>query len=471
MVEKKWIGGLQTGLGLLTLATVLLVVLIEGGNLPIAWSLLAIMMLPFVACQLIVGFVAVVPVSVQKLVGPALLFFGALGWAWVQTLTLVEPPRAHPFWTFVPDTSGYISADPNQGRHAVMRHLSYASVLLVMVWTCAEPKRAALVLKVIAIFSALCAAYGLVAFSTGNNFFLGENAVSVVVQSTFTNRNSFATYAVFGALANIAAFLHVSERQGRTLEARIEGFFAGAWIYVFGALLCVGALTLTQSRAGGISGMLGLLAFVSAWPRGHAQVWDKVMLGVLALMLLFFGFTSATGMTERLLATTGEEGRFVIYPLVVEAILDRPVLGHGLGAFHDAFRPYNPAALSNVEWARAHNTYLELAFGLGLPATCAFFAAVGLIAWRIYRGTRIRRKDRAYSCFAFGCLVTAAFHSAFDFSLQIPAVAALFACILGLGYAQSFTFAERKGLKSNKNRPAVPTKTAPDVSTASESGS
>ncbi|MEE4188158.1 MAG: hypothetical protein V2I76_06890, partial [Roseobacter sp.] len=55
-----------------------------------------------------------------------------------------------------------------------------------------------------------------------------------------------------------------------------------------------------------------------------------------------------------------------------------------------------------------------------------------------------RRKNRAFSCFALGCVGIAALHSVFDFSLQMPAVAALFAAALGLGYAQSFTNAEIK---------------------------
>jgi O-antigen ligase len=114
------------------------------------------------------------------------------------------------------------------------------------------------------------------------------------------------------------------------------------------------------------------------------------------------------------------------------------------------FRLYVPQEVASLEWLRAHSTYLELAFGLGLPATAAFFLAIGMIVWRIYQGSLARKNGRAFSCFALGCVAAAGFHSVFDFSLQMPATAALFAAILGLGFAQSFTRRAIKAAKPNR---------------------
>ena len=165
---------------------------------------------------------------------------------------------------------------------------------------------------------------------------------------------------------------------------------------------------------------------------------------VLLLTIGFVALTSATGLTERLLTTDAEDGRFVVYPAIVEGIQDRPWLGHGLGAFHEAFRPYTPFEAAFGEWVRAHSSYLENAFELGLPAAGALYLALALIAWRIRRGTILRREGRAFPAFALACIAAGAFHSIFDFSLQMPAAAALFAAILGLGWAQSFTRSELK---------------------------
>jgi O-antigen ligase len=276
------------------------------------------------------------------------------------------------------------------------------------------------------------------------------------VTATFVNRNHYATYAVFGALANLAAYLHVSRWQADSARGRIEGFFSGAWIYALGLVLCIGAVSLTQSRAGGIAGLVGLAAFLLAWRRGRASWWETVMLLLLLAVLVFVAFTSATGLTARLLGTGGEDARFTVYPAIVGGIADRPLLGHGLGAFEDAFRVYVPEEISGLEWTFAHNTYLELAFGLGLVGAGAFLAAIGFIAFRILRGARIRRNDRVYACLGLGCAAAAGFHAVFDFSLQMPAVAALFAVILGLAYAQSFSSAEIAAARDGQPRKADP---------------
>jgi O-antigen ligase len=423
---------------------VLVSVLPVGGNSPIVWSFLSIVVCLMLLVQSVIGFAASVPIAVRKLIWPGLFFLAAMCWAWWQTVGGIVSNYSHPFWSHVPDARVSISADPGQGRHAVMRLLCYSAIFLIVVWTCIDRRRASLFLRAIAIVSTFVAVFGLYAFSVGQNVFLGDAAGTTYIQATFVNRNNYATYAVFGLLANLAVFLQISNRQSSGLKRRLEGFFGGTWIYAIGVLVGVGVVSLTQSRAGALAGLIGLCVFLLMWGRGKSRTWDLAALSVLAGVLIFVAFTSATGLTERVLATTLEDGRFVVYPVVLQAIVDRPLTGHGLGAFNDAFRPYVPLEVSSVEWRRAHNTFLEVAFGLGLPATAVFLTALGLIVWRIYIGTRKRRMNRVYVCFAMGCVAAAAFHSFFDFSLQMPAVAALFAAILGLGYAQSFSYSQTK---------------------------
>jgi O-antigen ligase len=315
-------------------------------------------------------------------------------------------------------------------------------IFVITVWASVDARRATRLLKAIAVFSTLIAAYGLFAFDTGVNLFLGDAVRPGAVTATFINRNHYATYAIFGALANLAAYLHVSQGQADTPRGRIEGFFAGAWVYALGLLLCIGAASLTQSRAGGVAGLIGLAAFLLAWRQRRATAWETAMLMLPLAFLVFVAVTSGSALTQRLLSTSAEDARFSVFPAVVEAISDRPLLGHGLGAFEEAFRPYLPQDASEFDWNFAHNTYLELAFGLGLVGATAFFAVLLAIVLRIYRGARRRHNNRVYACLGLGCAAAAGFHAIFDFSLQMPAVAALFAVILGLAYAQSFTSAE-----------------------------
>jgi O-antigen ligase len=87
---------------------------------------------------------------------------------------------------------------------------------------------------------------------------------------------------------------------------------------------------------------------------------------------------------------------------------------------------------------RAHNDYLEFAAGLGLPAAIAWWSALGWCAFVCARALFIRRRNRIYAVAALGATAIVAFHSMFDFSLQMPAIALTYAVILGLGMAQSF---------------------------------
>ena len=429
---------IQGIVGFTVLAMLLLSVLVLGGNRPVAWSLLSIGVFVAFAFQVVLSAARPVPLAVRQLYVPGVLFLAVMVWGWVQTMGGASEAVSHPLWKYVPDEPPSISADPGQGRHAVMRLLSYGMIFVIMVWTCTSEARAKGVLISIALFSTTLASYGLYAFSTGENIVLGDIAGSGSVQATFVNRNSYATYAIFGVFANLAAYLQVASRQRDGIRGRLEDFFAGAWVFALGAIICIGAVSLTQSRAGSGAGIVGLAVFVVAW-RGKRRKWDPVMLLLMAAVLIFIAMTSATGLTERLLMTNAEEGRFAIYPAILQAIADRPVLGHGLGSFHEAFRLYVPQEVASLEWVRAHSTYLELVFGLGLPATLALLLAIGLIVWRIRQGTVRRKNNRAFSCFALASIAAAAFHSVFDFSLQMPASAALFAALLGLGFAQSFT--------------------------------
>ena len=89
------------------------------------------------------------------------------------------------------------------------------------------------------------------------------------------------------------------------------------------------------------------------------------------------------------------------------------------------------------EWDYAHNTYLELAHELGLPAAAALLLAQGLVVRRLWRGAAERRRNRWPACVGLGAAAAAGLHALLDFSLQMPAAAALFAMLLGIGWAQS----------------------------------
>jgi hypothetical protein len=85
---------------------------------------------------------------------------------------------------------------------------------------------------------------------------------------------------------------------------------------------------------------------------------------------------------------------------------------------------------------------MELAFDLGLPAAGLLLLAIGSVALRCLIGVYGRRRDIVYPALAVAATSVAAAQALTDFSLQVPATAALLAFILGLGYSQSWTSSE-----------------------------
>lgn len=457
MIQERF-PGLQTFLGATTLLCVLVSAIALGANRPVSWSLLSLAVMALFGFQLLLGSFNGVPIQARTMWLPALLYILVLGWGAIQLIPGMGI-FAHPVWTNVVGDTGRIGADPGQGQHVLMRLIAYGMIFWIALRTAVVDLRAAWMLRAIAIFSTGIAVFGIWSFFTGHNAIVDAELTreNDVVQGTFVNRNNYATYAIFGALANIAVALDLSGVRPRSRDLRkrirdaLELFFGGAWIYGIGALLCIGAASLTQSRAGGLAGIIGLVVLLASW-RGRGRRLDPILIGTLAAILIFVALTSATGLAERLLATDDEAGRFFVYPAVVSGISERPLLGHGIGSFWDAFRVYLPQKAAVGEWVRAHNTYLENIFEMGIPAAAMLYLALGIITYRIWQGAVRRRSDRAFTCFALSAIAAGGFHSFFDFSLQMPATAALFAVILGIGVGQAFPRDELKRMVLNSNQ-------------------
>jgi O-antigen ligase len=140
----------------------------------------------------------------------------------------------------------------------------------------------------------------------------------------------------------------------------------------------------------------------------------------------------------RLLETDlAEEGRPAVFKLTFAAIEGAPLTGHGLGGFLNAFALYRDGTVIGT-YDKAHSDYLELAFDLGIPAALLFTAVFVAVLWRVRRGWQARSNQRYVQAIALAVSLQVFLHALVDFSLQIPAVAALFTLLLAAAYARSF---------------------------------
>lgn len=432
---------LQSVIGWATLAIIMATTLAYGGNAPAYWVLLSMAVFALSALQLGVLFLRGEHPSARSLLVPGLLYGLALVWGLIQIMPALLPDWHHPAWQDFAAEHGYISAAPTAGGHFVLRLAAYALIFWIAVQSTRNRKRAQHFMRAIALFSGALAFFGLAAAFTGHNPILADNAGSVV-SASFVNRNSYATFASFGIYANLFMF-HKSISTGSSdthpslsqLRIFLENLFAAAWVYLFGALWGMGALLLSLSRAGVASGLLGLLVLMVLIK--HRATLKRAFLLVTAFVLVPLLLAVSGGVLDRVTQTDGSDLRLQIYRTMIEHLPNRWLTGHGLGAFRDSFAAYLPPEAAAAQWTYAHNSYLENLWELGVPAALCLYLAIFFVVFHIARHAGRHEQGKSFAVVALACSVAAGLHALFDFSLQMPAIAAFFSFILGMGWAQS----------------------------------
>ena len=391
---------------------------------------------------------------------PLLAFAVVILWAFVQLGSWTPEAWHNPLWREASGVLGVplksaIAVDPGAARETILRLLSYAGVFFLAVQLCRTRERAELALWSLAVAGMVYAVYGLVMELGHFEMVLWYEkwAYRDSLTSTFVNRNNFAAYCGLTLVATVALLYHVSDKSLRYgifnrfgLLHFVETATLGPYVLLVSAVVIATALLFTQSRGGFVVTLVGLvtLAYAMRLTRRQRQMAGRVPIAVLALVIVAVVLLSfsGSGLTGRMSDYAGNEtGRGVIYTLTLQAIRDHPLLGVGLGGFHDIFQMYRDNRLDYdvATFDRAHNTYLELALEIGLPAFLLMLAIlVGIVAVCV-RGLLTRQRDVVYPAAGIAASALLALHSAVDFSLQIPAISVAYALLMGAAYAQSFS--------------------------------
>jgi O-antigen ligase len=387
-----------------------------------------------------------------------MLIGGALGWAWVQTIP--SSSLAHPVWSWAAEyktgVESHPSVAPAAGREAILRFLSYVGVFWLTFALARAREAARRLLTAILIIAVAYAVWGLVRHFAGieHLFWHVRSPYGDSLSATFVNRNHAATYLNIGVI--IAAAL-LWERLRWSLSRRP----AGAWVAALGelieqsGLLAMGALCLvvasllTGSRGGLLSLGVGLTTVLCVGLSSARAGARAVAISAGLAVLTAFGLLRLGGEVtlERLARLDQElslagENRLALWQNCLELVRERPLMGHGYGTFEQLFQLTRDARFERV-WHAAHNTYLEHAVELGLPATFALYGAMALLVACCARGALRRRRDQALPIAAVGVSAVVASHALVDFSLQIPAVAITYAAVMGIGCAQATPSARR----------------------------
>lgn len=446
-MSSKTLTYIQSVIGWSALAIIFTGIVFSGANSPPYWTLMAIAVFCLFVGQMLIFVLRGEPKINRSILFPSVMYILVLAWCLIQSSPKFGYLAPHPTWLATDDMIPLISASPVDTAHGVMRLVAYGMIFWIAVQSSYNADRAASFLKAISIFLTILALYGLYAFFSGTSI-LGDTEQHNVVKATLVNRNSYATLAAFGLLASATNYywqINARSSHGSTprssLRNFLEAFFSGAWIYLLGAVLNIAALLLTSSRAGTISGFAGLLVLLVLVQQKRKKL--RISLISIVIILTPLVIILSGNVWQRLVETNETSLRFYIYEAMILNLHERLFTGHGLGAFQDTFRPHLSLETGAFEWSLAHNSYLENLWEMGLPAALLFYLALFWISSIIAITSFSSRKQKIRSVFALSCALTAAIHAGFDFSLQMPAISALFSFILGLGWAAH-------GRKSNR---------------------
>ncbi len=379
------------------------------------------------------------------------LFLLVIAWAALQVTGWLPATWHHPLWGEASAALGErlgsaVSLDPAAGMTVIMRLLTYAGVFWLALQFGRSERCARVILQTVAIAGFVYALYGLVVTLSGNETILWYDrwAYPDSLTSTFVNRNSFATYAGITMIAAIALLFSrhsdapASPFSRDGVSALLHGFSSGGWFYLLIVGVAGAALILSHSRAGLGAAAIGLVVLflgllLGRRMTGAAFGFYAGAAALAAVLLIVLAGPSALRGLDRSIA----DERGMVFAYTTEAIADAPLTGTGLGTYPALYRLYRDGAIQRV-YDKAHNTYLELAAELGVPATVVLIAVVDGLAMLCLVGARRRRRAQAFPAAGAAAAALVAAHSVVDFSLQIPAVSVTFAALLGAACAQAW---------------------------------
>lgn len=428
-----------------------------GANRAWAWSLYALLLaiIGLIACIAILFDRHSIRISIQPIKYPLYLLGLTVAWSLLQLSNFAPDSWSHPFWQLTEEqlpgsVSAHISLAPQETATALMKLGSYLLVFFISLQFNRNCENAALTFKSIAYAGLIYAVYGLVMSLGQYNMVLWFEkwVYRESVTSTFINRNSYATYAGLTLLSSfpllfekIQSSFHYGIKSNFGKQYFFEHILVRSWFPLVLIIIITSALFLSLSRGGFLSTALAVLTFFII------LLLSRKIKNNAAMILLFMVICatswwvlsqSGDQLIQRLDSISYEnQDRWRVYEILSKANIENRWLGVGYGSFENSFRLYRDETIS-AYYDKAHNTYLENIFELGLLQASALFMSICLTALTCLRGVWIRRKHWIYPAIGFSASLLVGAHALVDFSLQIPAVAYTYALMMGAAVAQAF---------------------------------
>jgi len=283
----------------------------------------------------------------------------------------------------------------------------------------------------------LVSAYGMWARTRFDRLLFGVYPVPTVSPfGPFVSKNHFAGYVALAALLALGLALGLAGRRGGRGDWTTGPRAGGVVLAVVAAAgMALGVLA-SFSRGGAmalLAGLLTLAALALGLRRPSLRLLPALAVAAALAGALFAVLPSEAH--DRLRSAEGASFRLGVWRDALRLAGGSPLVGTGLGSFHDAFPPHKRGH-GLIRVTHAENDYLEVlvetgGLGLGLVLAGAGLLAAG--AWRGLRGAE--PLPRGLGLGALAGLAAAAAHSGVDFVLRIPSNAALAAALVAVSAA------------------------------------
>ncbi len=260
-------------------------------------------------------------------------------------------------------------------------------------------------------------------------------------RGTFINRNHFAGFIeMVWPLALGFTMAQGGWGLGYTLKKILASERLNRQaLLALGIVVLLLALLFSRSRAGIAGASIGFLTFIllaRSGSKGISRYTWLMLVGIVGMLIVYSMVIGIGPVADRFFTLRGGDSRLYFWRDSLPIIKDHP-FGIGLRNYEKIFPVYNLSNLSDKLVDYAHNDYLQLlieAGWIGFTAVLTgFLIFMGKSAYRIKHMNPHKDPMRFFlAAGAFSGLVSLAFHSFFDFNLQIPANCVYFVTLMAI---------------------------------------
>jgi len=338
----------------------------------------------------------------------------------------------------------YLSLDRSATLAGFLLQCALVAVFFGVVSMADSRKRLRALLVLFFVVGCAESLYGLIVYLGGGQIGLWDPGHDAgTVSGTYVNQNHFGGLMEMTIPAGMGLLLmgRTSQETGRGLRSALRSIVSTMMgqqgIVLFGLLVMFAALILSTSRGAVGSLAVGVIVAVSIAIMRKGARARELRVGLIAAVLMVFAMLwLGTGQLSSKLEFSGlASNRGDLREMSYRMIADSPVVGTGVGTYRWIFPRYKDQRFGSGFYEHAHNDYLEILGEQGIVGFSLLAIAFTMIAAKIVKAYRRHNeplvRGALFAAIA-GCTALLV-HGFVDFNFQIPANAAYFSALLGVG--------------------------------------